>query len=405
MFCGRAAFDHGALLPCRLLRNEGPDVAEQLSHPWQFYNPVKLQFGGSCRRVLPAMVQGQHLLIVTTRRGRAQFSADPVLGQIAAGDVTWMDSVSSNPGLADLQQDIDRLADQSFDAIIAFGGGSAIDAAKAMSAALAPGLATRNLTSLIACPGTLLDRPLVPIHAVTTTSGTGAEVTPFATIWDHANHKKLSLVTPRLFPATAIVDPDLTRGLPRDPTLSTGLDALNQAFESLWNRNRTPLSQAFATRAVGLGLAALPVLAQDLDNTAARSQMAEASMLAGLAISQTRTALCHSMSYPLTAHFGLAHGWACAATMAAVAQQAFAADPTTFDAVAHGVGLASADALLDRLSFVLSGLDLRAATAAAVPGLEQVLALIPEMFTPGRSDNFILPVDPSALETLLRESF
>ena len=370
------------------------------AQPWTFNNPVKVHFGPGCRKALAAQLAGQKLLVVTTARGRAQFTADPHLGTIQA-DLTWVDSVSPNPGLTETQVEIDRLAGQDFDAVLAFGGGSAMDAAKALAAALTPGLACRDLATLIAQPGTHLDRPLLPIHAVTTTSGTGAEVTPFATIWDHENRRKLSLASPLLFPATAVVDPELTHGLPYLATLGTSLDAMNQAFESVWNRNRSPLTTMMAARAIGLAFQAIPRLQADLGDHAARALIAEASLLAGLCISQTRTAICHSMSYPLTAHFGIPHGLACAATMSAVAHMVLAEAPEGLAEVVALNGLGDAAALVARLDAVLAGTDLRALVAADLPETEAVLALRSEMFTPGRSDNFILPVDHDMLSRII----
>lgn len=373
-----------------------------VSRPWQFHNPTRVHFGPGTRKALAALVEGKPVLVVTTARGRRQFAADPVLGGLAASNlVTWVDSVTPNPGLAETQAEIDRLAGQTFAAVVAFGGGSAMDAAKALAAALTPGLATRDLASLIASPGQYLTGPLLPIHALTTTSGTGSEVTPFATIWDHARKKKLSLLSPHLFPATAIIDPELTYGLPRAATLSTGLDALNQAFESVWNRNRTAVSTLFAARAIALALEALPRLHADLDDQGARAGIAEASLLAGLCISQTRTAICHSISYPLTAHFDLPHGTACAFTMRAVAGLCLAQAPEGLEEVAGLAGYGTAAALVAALDGVLDLLDLRATARAALPDTAALVALGPEMVTPGRSDNFILPVDAALLTHIL----
>lgn len=374
----------------------------QVQH-WGFHNPVEVTFGAGCRKGLVARLADQRLLVVSTARGRAQLANDPVLGAIQA-ELTWVDSVSPNPGLAETQVEIDRLAGQSFDAVLAFGGGSAMDAAKALAAALAPGLDCRELATLIAQPAVHLDRPLLPIHSVPTTAGTGAEVTPFATIWDHPRKKKLSLASPRLFPATATVDPELTWDLPYLATLGTSLDAMNQAFESVWNRNRTPLTTLMAARSIGLALAAIPRLRADLGDHEARALIAEASLLAGLCISQTRTAICHSISYPLTAHFGVAHGIACAATMSAVAHAVLAEAPAGLAEVAALNGLASAAALAAQLDAVLAEVGLAAQLAADLPESEAILALRGEMFTPGRSDNFILPVDHDSLGRLLLRS-
>jgi len=373
------------------------------SRPWSFANPVHVRFGEGCRAGLGAQVAGQSLLVVTSHRGRAQFSADPHLGALDA-DLTWIDTVSPNPGLTETQTQIDRLAGQRFDAVLAFGGGSAMDAAKALAAALTPGQTCRDLAALIADPVAHLDRPLLPIHALPTTSGTEAEVTPFATIWDHANRRKLSLASPRLFPRTAWVDPELTWGLPPDATLATSLDALNQAFESLWNRNRSPLSSVMAGRAIALGFAAIPRLQADPGDHAARALIAESSLLAGLCISQTRTAICHAMSYPLTAHHGLPHGLACAFPMAAVARRVLDAAPEVLIEAVRTASLPSPGSLVEGLEALLDGVGLRARCRALLPPGDGLLALRPQMITPGRADNFILPVDDAVLEAILATS-
>lgn len=370
---------------------------------WRLHNPTQVHFGAGTREALARLVDRVQVLAVSTARGRRQFSEDAVLGPLASG-MTWVDSVSANPGLSETQAEIDRLAGQHFDAIIAFGGGSAMDAAKALAAGLAPGLATRDLATLIAQPAAHLTSPLLPIHALPTTSGTGAEVTPFATIWNHANRKKLSLASPYLFPVTAIVDPELTYDLPREATFSTGLDALNQAFESAWNRNCSPVTLLWAGRAVALALEALPRLHDDLTDRSARASIAEASLLAGLCISQTRTAICHSISYPLTAHFDLPHGLACAFTMGAVMNECMTDAPQTIAALAQAAGQKDANALQTALGAVLAQLDVHARGMKHVTSLDAVLALQDEMYTPGRSDNFILPVTSETLERILASS-
>lgn len=279
-----------------------------------------------------------------------------------------------------------------------------MDAAKALAAALAPGLETRDLSRLIAEPAIFLDQPLLPVHPLATTSGTGAEVTPFATIWDHDAHRKLSLASPRLFPVTAIIDPQLTYGLPYAATMSTGLDAMKQAFESVWNRNCTPVTTLLASRAIGLAPTALPALHADLNDHAARRDIAEASLLAGLCISQTRTAICHSTSYPLTAYSGIDHGLACAATMGAVAQRVLAEAPDGLAEVAGSLGLAGPGALAAHMDDVLATSGLQDLLARQLPGIDAILDLRTQMITPGRSDNFVLPIDHDAIADILRKS-
>ena len=155
----------------------------------------------------------------------------------------------------------------------------------------------------------------MPVTAIPTTSGTGAEVTPFATVWDSTTHKKHSLTGEHIYPTHALLDPELTLTLRRKETLYPALDTISHALESLWNKNRTPLSEAYATQALILANKALPIILEAPDNLEHRSRMQQASVLAGLAISQTRTAIAHSISYPLTSHFGVPHGLACSFTL------------------------------------------------------------------------------------------
>lgn len=344
------------------------------------------------------------VLAISTTRGRKQFTDDQLLSPLAA-NLTWVDSVTANPGITDIEDTLHDHQNQSFDAVLAFGGGSAIDFAKAASALVSPALKSQDLQSLISEPETLLNHRLLPLFVLPTTAGTGSEVTPFATIWDHENKKKLSLASPSLFPKVAIVDPELTDQLPAEATFSSGLDALNQAFESVWNKNSTPVTLALAARAIALALAALPALAENLDDQQARDQISEASLLAGLCISQTKTALCHSMSYPLTAHFGIPHGVACAFTMAAVFSRCVTEKPDIFAPVINETGHSTANDLLLEVRDLLRLLDVQAEVARSVGTLDELLSLSREMDSTQRSENFLLPIDQSVLLTTLEISY
>ena len=148
-----------------------------------------------------------------------------------------------------------------------------------------------------------------------TTAGTGSEVTSWATVWDTQSGKKYSLSRPNLYPKHALVDPTLMIGKPRQLTISTGLDALSHALESLWNVNANPISAHHAVVAAREILAVLPQLVNDLQNLELRSRMAAAALSAGLAFSNTRTAIAHSISYPVTLHHDVVHGIACSFTL------------------------------------------------------------------------------------------
>lgn len=373
---------------------------------WQFYNPVKIYAGRGSRVQLVKQLNKQALLIVTTVRGKAQFLDDQVLSEVVKNNqVTWVDSVKENPGLTDLQAEIDQLNNLTVGAIIAFGGGSAMDAAKALRLGLAV-KRKHSLAELLANPALHKESQQVPLYALPTTAGTGSEVTPFATVWHHEIHKKLSLAGDNIFPSVAIVDAELTDSLPTRVTLSTGLDAINQAVESVWNKNANSITLALATRSLKLGLKALPLLVKGKGGQRERDQMAEASLLAGLAISHTRTALCHSISYPLTAHFGVPHGLACAFTMSEVCKLNLTADDGRFTALAQALtGEPSPEKLYDVFVELNKNLKITVKVKSYIPSLEALLTLQNKMYDPSRVGNNLAKIQEANIESILVSSW
>ena len=322
--------------------------------------------------------------------------------------VVWVDAVETNPDLNRLQDLALDLLDVQVDCVVALGGGSAIDAAKVFALALSPTARHYTLRELLSA---VVDLPLgvsIPLYALPTTAGTGSELTPYATVWDHAERRKLSLAGPAVYPHTAFVDSELSDTVSYSSTLNTGLDAINQAAESIWNHNITPMSEMLAHRALKLGMKALPRLLDDLGNSSLRDIMAEASLLAGMAISQTRTSICHSISYPLTAHFGVPHGLACAFTMPAVLRRHLDVDDGRFKRLAK-VLLSNEPLKLDTLAQHFDVLNQRLNVAEQVRkmvgSLEAVIALREEMNTPGRVDNSLIQIDEHMLVKIIYESF
>lgn len=388
--------------------NRAATTQPMRSAGWKFHNPVKVHVGRGCRAALLDELAGCSLLVVTTRRGRRQLGEDPILGRLLEqNEVHWVDGVRENPGLADLQAEIDRLADCQFDAVLGFGGGSALDSAKVLKVALASACRGQALSTLLSQPHLHAEADTKPLYMVPTTAGTGSEVTPFATVWDHSERKKLSLAGPAVWPSATFVDGALTDSVPFDVTVSTGLDAINQAAESIWNRNANSITLAYAIRALRLGFDALPSLAgRRGDQQGARDQMAEASLLAGLAISHTRTALCHSISYPITAHFGVPHGLACAFTMPAVLRYNLQAEDERFAELAQALtGSRALEGLVRKFDDLHAELEVRSRVRKMVPGFDALSALKGEMYTPGRADNNLQGIYAGELDALLEAAW
>ena len=370
---------------------------------WEHNNPVKIIFGTGCRAKLLDILDGsKNFLIVTSKRGKKFISEDPIL-KVISNNKYYFDGVESNPSLESLTSFI-QAENKKYDAIVAFGGGSTIDTAKAISYLY--GLNNTNeIYDIFKNPIQDFKNDYTPIYAIPTTSGTGSEVTSFATIWDKKNKKKLSLNSQYLFPTLAFVDPEVTFGLPYNITISTGLDALNQAFESLWNKNRTPFTTFAASKAIGNALESLPRLSKDINDKEARSLMAESSLLSGIAISQTFTAICHSISYPLTAHFDIPHGLACAFSMGSVLRIVINNCPDCLTEVVTQNKLGSYEFLSQKISDLLIDLKVKNLVRNKLKNESNLFKLRDKMLTPGRSDNFVLTLNDSLLLKILSESF
>jgi alcohol dehydrogenase class IV len=207
-----------------------------------------------------------------------------------------------------------QLRECAADAVVAIGGGTVLDAAKA--AAYLSGVAGLDAATVVAaCTGQFCPPPArMPLVAVPTTPGTGAEVTPFATVWQPERNRKLSLSGPGVAPSGAILDPDLLRSLSGSQLAAGLLDTLCQGAEAAWSVRSTPESESYGLAAVGLAGSVLDSLGTERPGDTARLTLQLAGNLSGHAIMRAATSSCHALSYPLTLRAGLAHGHACGVT-------------------------------------------------------------------------------------------
>lgn len=201
--------------------------------------------------------------------------------------------------------------------IIAIGGGSTIDLAKAISALwkFKKDLKTEKILDLLKNKGYVENNDYIPYIAVPSTAGTGSECTKWATIWDFDNLRKYSIDAEYLYSSESWLVPELTLTLTKDLTLSTGLDALSHAVESYWSNASNEYTRILSRDSIRIIIEYLPLVLNELDNVEYRQKMLMGSFFAGIAFSNTRTTASHSISYPLTMKFGIHHGYAVAITL------------------------------------------------------------------------------------------
>ncbi|MCO5069971.1 MAG: phosphonoacetaldehyde reductase [Rhizobiaceae bacterium] len=353
---------------------------------WSYRNPVDVRFGRGSFSSLPEAIGGRNYALVTYGEGYFRALADE-LAAAAGKPVLVIDDIAPNPDIAALEPQTARFADLDTqpEVIVALGGGSVIDSAKVFAAARGDFAAMRAYLSKRTGAETLDPWPLI---AVPTTAGTGSEVTSWGTVWDSAGGVKFSLAHPRLYPEFSVVDPDLMIGKPRELTIQTGLDALSHSLESLWNRNANPVSMAHAVTAAKGVISTLPNLAKDLRNGELRERMARAATMAGFAFSNTKTAIAHSLSYPITLRHGVPHGIACSFSLPMVIRSVAGEGGICAEGLGAIFGTDAAGAS-EQLRAFLEGLGV--ATSHRSYGIEdqEWHALIDLAFEGERGQNFI----------------
>ena len=352
---------------------------------WSYHNPVRVRFGPGSFDALDSCIAGRSYGLVTYPDAFCTELTEK-LSSRAGAPVVVINDVAANPDYALLAAQTGKIAGAAApDVWVALGGGSVIDSAKVFAAANGD---FGNVARFLETGSGAEALSATPIIAVPTTAGTGSEVTCWATVWNEATGKKYSLARPNLYPETALVDPALMCGKPLGLTVSTGLDALSHSLESLWNVNANPVSANHAVFASKEVLEALPALAADLQNIELRSRMARAAMFAGLAFSNTKTAIAHSLSYPITLKHNVPHGIACSFSL-----------PIVIESVA-GVGGLCEDALkrifdgdmktaVTKVSSLLTSLDV--STRPADHGVNETewAGLVDGAFDGERGRNFI----------------
>ncbi len=250
-----------------------------------------------------ARFKARRILIVTD----AGLVATPIPERVRAllpnAFVEVFSKVESDPSIETINACAAYVRENAFDLLIGLGGGSAIDAAKCASVlAVNPGSAEDYLGI------EKIDAPGIPKILIPTTAGTGSEVTNVAVLSLKAAHTKKGIVSRHLFAELAILDPELTLGLPPAVTAATGMDALTHAIEAYVSRFAQPLTDHFALEAIRLIGRSLRTAVHNGQDIAAREDMLTGSMYAGLAFGSAATGMVHGLAMPLGGQFNVPHG-------------------------------------------------------------------------------------------------
>jgi len=252
--------------------------------------------------------------------------------------VARYDEVDPNPRVSSVDGARDLFLAEECDGVIAVGGGSVIDTAKAAALLVSDGGEVADYDFTLAEPRTITRR-IAPLVALPTTAGTGSEVTFWAVITDESRRAKLGLGGPLMAPHVALVDPELTYSLPPDITAYSGLDALTHAVEAYTATNAGPLSDLLAMRAIRLVTESLRTAVDDRADVAARRSMMLASTLAGAAFTNSDVGAVHCLAEIIGGMYDLPHGLVCAMYLPGFTEFSAPGAPERYAAAARALGV------------------------------------------------------------------
>jgi alcohol dehydrogenase class IV len=262
---------------------------------------------GSLARAL-----GRRALLVT---GRTSGRAERAVALLEAADViVEATAIGGEPTVEDIRRASETARRAQCNLVVGFGGGSAIDAAKAVAALVANGGDPLDYLEIVG-RGQQLARASLPCIAIPTTAGTGSEVTRNSVLEVPEQRTKVSLRGPTMLPAIALVDPCLSETMPSDVTAFTGFDALVQVIEPFVSRASNPLTDALAREALPRAGVALPRVCGNGADATAREQMSLVSLIGGLCLANAKLGAVHGFAGPMGGMFRAPHGALCAALL------------------------------------------------------------------------------------------
>ncbi|PGY15303.1 iron-containing alcohol dehydrogenase [Bacillus sp. AFS031507] len=306
-------------------------------HTIGFYkNPTQIMFGLGVTDQLRKIIDEQNFknVLIITDKGLVKTGLIyQITRQLDNINYSIYDQTQPNPTVTNCNDAVKLLHEIDADAVIAMGGGSSIDVAKAVCLLATNGGSIVEYEGIDTC-----DNELLPLIVIPTTAGTASEVTTFTVITDEVRQYKLTVGGIKLAPKWALVDPLVTLTLPKHITASTGLDALVHAIESYTSKMANSITKALAREAIRKISENLRQAVYNGDNIVARENMLMGSLLAGLAFNNTRLGNCHALSHPVSAIYGVAHGVANSILIPHIMEFNSLAVPELFSDIADDMG-------------------------------------------------------------------
>jgi len=328
-----------------------------------FAVPQDIVFGMGSLAKLPGLLKksgSENTFIISDRGLESLGVVKKITDSIEAAGIkyaTYLD-VEANPSVETVDQATEAYKNSGATSIIALGGGSPMDVAKAV------GILAKFGGQITAYEGAhLVPGKIVPLVAIPTTAGTGSEVTAFSVITDRSRNYKLTVFSYELIPSVALLDPSLIMSLPPSIAAATGVDALIHALEAYLSKAASPFSDAMAEKAMELIGKHIRSFVADRSNVEAASAMMSGSMFAGIAFAWARLGNVHAMAHPLGGFFNVTHGVANAILLPTIVEYNALADTGRYEKIYNYIAKHPAydftpDMLVDEIRALTSSLGI-----------------------------------------------
>lgn len=369
--------------------------------PEVFYGPKSRVLAGAQLKRLRV----DRVMLVSDETVLAQPWMKDILDSLSQADmeVTVFSDIAPNPRDEQVRRGVTRYLQAECDGILAVGGGSPMDAAKGIA------MMVSNNRDILEFRGmNLVDRPLPPMVFIPTTAGTASEVSQFSIILDTQERVKIAIVSSRIVPNAALVDPETTQTVDAQLVAATGMDVLVHAMEAYVSTQHSAMTDLQALDAVRLVSACLPARMRNLEDEAARNGMMLASMEAGLAFSNAILGAVHAMAHSLGGLLDLPHGECNAILLPHVVDFNYDAEPERYDRLGRLLGVSADTPAVDRKPALLAAIRNMQRVVGMDHGLASVgvkQADIPALALKAREDPCLLTNPKACTETDLESIF
>ncbi|EPR12988.1 iron-containing alcohol dehydrogenase family protein [Ruminiclostridium papyrosolvens] len=326
-----------------------------MDNQFEFFMPTKICFEAGISKKVDKYISGKNVLIISDpflyQSGVAKQIGDSMSGK----NVAYFSDVEPNPSCESVDKAAEVARAINADCVIGLGGGSALDISKIVSC-----LVTNegSIYDYYSGGSRTLSKRQATLVCIPTTAGTGSEVTNVGVYTNKKAGIKMPMVNNEFWPDYSIIDCELTYTLPAPVTASTGMDAFCHAIEAYWNKASQPICDMLAIGAMKLILDNIKTAYSEPTNKEARAAMIKASLIAGIAFSQTRTTGIHALSFPLTTEFGANHGTACSITLPAFIKISGQQAETKMKALTDYLGFESLEKFSEEIEELMKSMNM-----------------------------------------------